>query len=247
MTEQITMSDVQFQGLLESDSENERRKFFKICLSANTVVEKRVFEGKKPLEKQLKDPSASTVSVRCRYCKVFGHSIDECKKLTRKAIDKSEPTRSKRNQFPNICGTPGYVRSKCPKCNVSKYAFINFSEFSVNAISPSPRPIVFIDVFNSRGFGILHTGAKQIVASRSLYQVLKENNKTFVRDRVVVKLADGSNTQQDVMVTTVNVLLKNRVIPTKLIILANSQVQSTLLEIEFMQNSEMVIDVAQGK
>ncbi|KAK4874667.1 hypothetical protein RN001_014027 [Aquatica leii] len=149
-----------------------------------TVVEKRVFEDKKPGEKPLKDPSASKVTGRCRYCKVFGHSTDECKKLARKAIDKSEPTTSLKTESISQhvdttlsstiscfgCGTPGYVRSKCPKCNVSESASasINFSEFSVNAISPSPRPIVFIDVFNSHGFGILDTGAKQSVASQSL-------------------------------------------------------------------------------
>ncbi|KAF5300273.1 hypothetical protein FQA39_LY11130 [Lamprigera yunnana] len=93
-------------------------------------------------------------------------------------------------------------------------------------------------VFDAHGFVIFDTGAKQSVASESLYRIPERNKQRFVNDRDLVKLADGSNSMQVILSTTVDVRMVDRVIQTKFIVLPYTQVQSTLLGIDFIQDAQ---------
>ncbi|KAF5291155.1 hypothetical protein FQA39_LY14397 [Lamprigera yunnana] len=137
-------------------------------------------------------------------------------------------------------GTPGYIRSKCSKCTTVTPKSINFSVFSA-AKSPDTisRRFRCARIWNRR-----YTGAKQSVARESLYRILERNKQRFVNDRALVKLADGSNSMRDILTTTVDVRMVDRVIQKKFIVLPYTQVQSTLLGIDFIQDAQIVLDAA---
>ncbi|KAF5291143.1 hypothetical protein FQA39_LY14385 [Lamprigera yunnana] len=259
MTDQtVTMSNNRFQVLLQS--------FHKANLSVSAPKHARSLEDHfrdvlsemRPIEEK-----KTKICSRCVHCKAYGHVVDGCQKLAIKSTESAEsskplpaikesPTTSKAaSPSPSLscfgCSTPGYIRSKCPKCNTVTAKSINFSVFSAGGISPRNQPVLFIDVFDAHRFGIVNTGAKQSVASKSLYRIVERNKQRFVNDRALVKLSDGSNSMQDILTTTVDVRMVDRVIQTKFIVLPYAQVQLTLLSIDFIQDEQIVLDAARGK
>ncbi|KAF5272279.1 hypothetical protein FQA39_LY18803 [Lamprigera yunnana] len=65
---------------------------------------------------------------------------------------------------------------------------------SIDKIPPRSRSVLSVGVIGSRG-----------ISSRSLYKIMLERNRTFSRENCMVKIADGCNTKQDVLVTTLDV------------------------------------------
>ncbi|XP_067216379.1 activity-regulated cytoskeleton associated protein 2-like [Linepithema humile] len=99
-------------------------------------------EVKETRAEENNDTSKQTISfrkhesrLRCKYCKSFGHTVDECMNLKKKQ-ENSPTTTSKKDKTdsdtddaqansqrsrPTVtcfgCGNPGYLRKECPKCN----------------------------------------------------------------------------------------------------------------------------------
>lgn len=91
----------------------------------------------------------------------------------------------------------------------------------------------------------LDTEAKCCVASQSLFAVLKGNGQSFTNKRMRIALADGNPRVREVMITTADVHLEGRTIPTLFIVLLNSTDDRTLLGIDFLEDAWIVINTPQ--
>lgn len=130
------------------------------------------------------------------------------------------------------CKRLGYIKSNCPSCSNATNS-LDFCSLDglVPTISPKPRPL--LDISGLIGTGIVDTAAKQSVASNTLYEALKRAGVQFVSSSTSIKLADGTVRDLDAMVTTVNVMLQNRCIPT------------TFIGIDFLASAGLNLEIGQ--
>lgn len=146
---------------------------------------------------------------RCAYCKNPGH-VNE-RKLASKQVNLSnegvtqqqspllKPLQSASHAQsvstnPTIltcygCGTPGYIKTNCPRCSpsTSASALGFFSSDSTKekesqvgshraTLVPQPRPLLVVDILGVKGIGLIDTAAKQSIAGHTLYEILKEKD-----------------------------------------------------------------------
>ncbi|KAG5897889.1 hypothetical protein JTB14_000769 [Gonioctena quinquepunctata] len=136
------------------------------------------------------------------------------------------------------CGKPGYIRSDCPTCTVVESSSMDFLS-SDYLVSPRPRPIMHVDILGHHGQG----AAKQSVAGRMLCALLKQVSQTFSQECIMVKFTEGQDKMESVLVTCVDVRVKDRIVPTKLIIFADAP-NKTLFGIDFIRNAEIILEVS---
>ncbi|KAG6449370.1 hypothetical protein O3G_MSEX006038 [Manduca sexta] len=107
------------------------------------------------------------------------------------------------------------------------------------------RPILGIEILDTRGMALLDTGAKGCVAGSSLYSLLKKKNYPCKEVTRRIRLADGSAQMRQVLVTNLEVKIKqNQPILTEFIIFPNTLCSETLLGIDFINAAGLVIDFA---
>lgn len=109
---------------------------------------------------------------------------------------------------------------------------------------PRARPVLFVEILGSHGRGYIDSGAKLSVAGRKLYEIFQNKRQTFTSDVLTMRLADGTCTRKDVLITKVVVQLKERSIPTTFVILPESD-NYTLFGIDFIQDAKIVVNAAQ--
>ncbi|KAJ8712243.1 hypothetical protein PYW07_005085 [Mythimna separata] len=192
----------------------------------------------------------------CTYCKQFGHLKDNCRRLA--ARQTTAPTTDEDRRPgpsgitpPSItcfgCGTPGVVRSKCPKCTSVVPKSENVSLQSVNShqvIDSRVRPIVDVNICGVQGKFLLDTGARHSVGSVSLRKVLDSNGFHYDNVFLELKFADGRISAQYVDVAVVNVTALGMTLPVKFVMLPNST--ESLLGMNFIQDIGMIIDFSSG-
>lgn len=248
-------------------------------------IEEEFYEDENQLKEKVQNVGLETF---CKYCKKKGHVIEECRKKPKdsKSFNKSkteklgnsaqEPTKSTYSCYG--CGTPGYVRSTCPKCSSSSFSsnksppaafsastvdFHNplaaefdsvslscsISEYNIlgTTLSPKPRPVLNISILGSNGCGIIDTAAKLSIASLSLYKILLDKGATFESQDLNIVLADGIQKQQQILFTKTDVVLEGRMIPTTFIVLPGAVNTKTLLGIDFIKNSRIIMDFAKNQ
>ncbi|KAJ8952036.1 hypothetical protein NQ317_010588 [Molorchus minor] len=206
---------------------------------------------------------------RCQYCKYIGHTKDECRKLSAKSEEKpkheistygqgseqpttssstSKPIEDTANAKPPIqcykCGKPGYIRSKCPKCNGTETATLDFLSLDT-LIAPRSRPIFEVSILGYHGAGLIDTAAKQSVAGSMLYDIFKKENQRFEEEQIIVKLADGNAKEEMVLVTHQDVILQGRSIATKFIIFPEAT-NFTLFGIDFLQDAQVILNLGEN-
>ncbi|KAJ8915338.1 hypothetical protein NQ315_008224 [Exocentrus adspersus] len=214
-------------------------------------------------------PADASKRIKCNFCKFFGHTKEECRKLNYKkenpqqasTIGKTDPkpvtavtattaqtalSTSSSTIRCFGCSKPGYVRSNCPDCRTptsSASSSIDFCslESTTKTISPKARPVLPIQILTSNGTGMIDTAARQSVASASLCKVLENAGHEFSYDQLRIRLADGTVKDSNVRITTVDVNLQGRSIPTTFICLPTAEI--TLLGIEFLSTADISIDV----
>ncbi|XP_049878826.1 uncharacterized protein LOC126375782 [Pectinophora gossypiella] len=108
------------------------------------------------------------------------------------------------------------------------------------------RPILCVDILGSRGTALIDTAAKCCVAGHSLFKLLKDKKQSFTQKQVAVKLADGVVHQRDVLVCSVDVSVtfKKKKVPIEFVIFPDADNNETLLGMDFLSASGMVIDFA---
>lgn len=194
----------------------------------------------------------------CLFCKRRGHDIEECRSkhnsFTKNVNDnkKNEKFRDTHKSMSQLkettlnteircysCQKPGFIKSNCPDCN-NKTTVIS----SISTIHETlhDRPLVYINIFNNLGSAFLDTAAKTSVAGFELYQMFKEYNVQFVKSTTNITLADGSSKRSKILKANVCVDLEGKLINTNFIIFPNKTNSRTLLGIDFIKNSKLILD-----
>ncbi|KAI5637221.1 hypothetical protein NE865_10118 [Phthorimaea operculella] len=205
----------------------------------------------------------------CGYCKIYGHVRENCSRL----INKSVGNENSANVVPQIncygCGRPGVVSVPnfdqvnvpnfdpvCDQVSVPNFDQVNVANFDpvsdhvISAVyaryayaTPTPRPILTIEICGYTGTGFIDSAAKCCVAGSKLYSLLKGLNHPFTRRRVNVKLADGDSGPRNVLVARVEVHVSfDRVVITEFVIFPDAQDNDTLLGVNFLAAAGMVVD-----
>ncbi|KAJ8968749.1 hypothetical protein NQ317_012697 [Molorchus minor] len=203
---------------------------------------------------------------RCQYCKYIGHTKDECSGTASREASRpqvstsssseqlttssstSKPIEDTANAKPPIqcykCGKPGYIRSKCPKCNGTETASLDFLSLDT-LIAPRSRPIFEVSILGYHSAGLIDTAAKQSVAGSMLYDIFKKENQRFEEEQIIVKLADGNAKEEMVLVTHQDVILQGRSIATKFIIFPEAT-NFTLFGIDFLQDAQVILNLGEN-
>ncbi|XP_052738593.1 uncharacterized protein LOC128198270 [Bicyclus anynana] len=238
-------------------------KSFEDLLKAARGVERTLAEKKLLTVEKTEQITPTTMTgthkkPRCSFCRVMGHSAEQCRKLKRKEGD-TRPTIVKMEavtQAPSPsapkyscygCGTPNVVRSNCPNCHknkVSGSAEIGFCSLNVNTDARS-RPVVYINVEGIQGTAYIDTCAKSSIASYTLYMLLKGKGYQFKSEFMTLVLADGVRKQELVLTTKAMVTLCNKAIKTTFLVMPDKKENCTLLGVGFIQDAGIVINLPQ--
>ncbi|KAF2890339.1 hypothetical protein ILUMI_15833 [Ignelater luminosus] len=135
-------------------------------------------------ERQIENSVNRTERPKCRYCKNFGHTIEQCRKLSKsndnvptgairieakaERVEKSD-TQKKATFYCFGCGAPGVIKSACSKCKSSStinketsVSTIDIFSFDLEqSLRPRERPVLLVDVNGCVGYGLIDIGARQ--------------------------------------------------------------------------------------
>ncbi|XP_033222826.1 uncharacterized protein LOC117176682 [Belonocnema kinseyi] len=216
--------------------------------------------------------SSKPNSKKCKFCKVFGHATDECRRFKKKLEKESDSVKNENisdakssentklatqpSTNPTIkcfgCDTPGYVRRNCPKCNKNaeiKTASTNLESCTLDCTEKETRtrsrPKVPIKILGSHGTGFLDSCAGNSVSGYSLYQLLIKKGQEFEKVSVKVGFADGEKSNREILIAELKVTLMDKEIPTTVIIFPEAQNSVTLLGIDFLEDAEIIINAPQ--
>ena len=234
-------------------------KSFDELLSRAKEIERNIAEKEKHFHSEQEKSEKPKKKIRCNYCKLIGHTIDVCRKRLAADRGKTEPAKMKDNppihlDVPNLrtklvcygCGEPGFVRSRCPKCNINKDSSVNISFCSIDTnIDIRRRSVLPINVDGYEEMAYVDTCAKTSVASFNMYTYLKEKGYTFKEEIMLVTLADGITKRQIVLTVKVPVSLYNRTILTSFIVLPQAKNNKTLLGVGFIEDANLELNLPQ--
>ncbi|GFV81760.1 retrovirus-related Pol polyprotein from transposon 17.6 [Trichonephila clavipes] len=88
------------------------------------------------------------------------------------------------------CGTPGVIKSKCPKCtraNEMETAVNCMTLFNLNS-NLYPTSVIVLKIFGEK---IADTGASHTIAGEKMFKFLQEHDVTFTNKRISFMMADG--------------------------------------------------------
>lgn len=198
--------------------------------------------------------------IRCAYCKIFGHHINDCKKK-QKLVEKPNTSGPNVNAYslrPAVscygCGAPGVIRSKCTRCSsttsdVKPATTVKTENFCGVDIEQSPipkkfgRPVLPVRILGYNGVAIADTGATRSIAGETLYELLKRHCQ-FSKQNLSISLADGKEANQEVLTTNIEIELASKCIPMEIIVLPNAKRNNTLLGIDFLKKAEVCLDTS---
>lgn len=202
-------------------------------------------------------------SSRCSFCRKYGHLKDDCRKLQARSAacptQASPPPAATPKAGPSTlrcygCNFPGVLRSTCPNCtkaapstSTASVEFCSLRGDNAMSVPPPissiPRPAINIDIFGHSGLALIDTAAKQSVIGTSLYRLLVQINHRFEQRELNIAYADGQIIPSSVLITTLDVKLMGRSIPTTFIVLPKATCNRTLLGIDFLRTAGLVIDI----
>ncbi|KAJ8954459.1 hypothetical protein NQ317_017147, partial [Molorchus minor] len=105
------------------------------------------------------------------------------------------------------------------------------------------KPLLPISISNISGVGFADSGAQISIAGSTLYDLLKHKGYTFEESQVHLSYADGVVREENVLTTSVDVGIKDRVVPFKFTILPHLQNNHTLLGVDFFKKAKVVLNI----
>ncbi|GFT46870.1 transposon Ty3-G Gag-Pol polyprotein [Nephila pilipes] len=144
------------------------------------------------------------------------------------------------------CGTSGFIRAKCPNCTAepktesSRFEFLEASSCFVTTASVST---VYLRINGIFGKACADTGSSHSIAGESLYTLLKDEGAKFRNGTMCISLAYGQRSTEDVLITTVTIEIEGRKFDQELIALPNAKRNRTLLGIDFLKKSGIMLDL----
>lgn len=238
----------------ENHNQNKTQKYCKYChIKGHEISECR---------KRLKSQSVTTSSSQEPSNK--SHSL--AKALPEIKIENRPPIKC------YGCNEPGVIKSNCKKCNNKQtsafsadltpnsefvevgieeelsntFGSLAFSSLSCN-ITPQPRPQIIIKVLGVNGIALLDTAAKSCIASDSLTSIFVKHNLDFESVDLPVSLADGTVKVLKSHIYNVNITLKDKIIPTTFISFPTGKVKHSLLGIDFIKNTNLILNFSNSK
>ncbi|KAJ0179560.1 hypothetical protein K1T71_005272 [Dendrolimus kikuchii] len=182
---------------------------------------------------------------KCIYCKIFGHTVEECLKKPKNKFTESGPVSqaSKNTELHCYgCGQVGVIRSNCNKCKVAQN--LKKPEFHtvLSYDNISTQPLIEIKVVGRYGLAILDTGATHSIASPMLYRILTDAGISFKTCSRTIGLADGSQQEHAALECEVAVWVKDQAILTTFMVLPNAETR-TLLGRDFIMQAKILLDL----
>jgi hypothetical protein len=238
-----------FAELLEKarvveQSERESRK----TLQEAAALEKR---GRK---------SQGNRSIKCEYCRNFGHEEHECRKkqrdvakgqtasTTRSAPRPAKTAAEKKQIYCYGCHRPGVYRNNCPTCSGPNSGVSNeICALTVHCVVPRLSPTVLVSIADLQESAIIDTAACNIVARADLYKHLLATGHPTQKLVVAVTFADENTKTLYVPTVQAIVKLADHEIRTTFVVLSESDSTRTLLGADFIEDSKLVLDLSSRK
>ncbi|GFV26769.1 uncharacterized protein TNCV_5000531 [Trichonephila clavipes] len=120
---------------------------------------------------------------------------------------------------------------------------LNQSNFYSFSSESNPISIIQISICNTEAAVCADTGATHLVAGEKLYHLLKQKGLNFEEKTMQMTLADGRTQTTEILTTSVDISIQGKVIPTELLILKNARGNRTLLGIDFLTATGIVLDL----
>lgn len=204
---------------------------------------------------------------RCNYCNHLGHIKSECRKFAKenntgelnysrdsaKSLNESSQS-TLRGTPPKIacygCGSQGFIRSNCPKCNAKTSADSNSimsTEFMCNSFDDTSnaitRPLVPIKVYGHNGFGFIDTGAKTSVAGSMLAKILLKEEVPYSECNLLMTLADGVQREVQAQIFEVPVTLQHKIVQVRFVSVPEHVASRTLLGVDFVTTANIILNI----
>lgn len=249
-----------------------REKFNTFSELLDLAREAEETRAEKPKENDVKSEKTlkQETRPRCKFCKNFGHVVEDCSSLQKKQgtapskgtatvpskLEKNESSDEDTSQTsarlrPVVtcygCSKPGYLRKDCPQCSIKITASEDKIDFCVMDTSDireeyRRRPILDVEIQGSKGIGLIDTAAKLSVAGHSLYTILAKKGQVFSNSNLRIGLADGTSSEEDVLIANVDVRLAGRNINTTFIALPYARNNRTLFGMDFIEKAGIILD-----
>ncbi|GBM90510.1 hypothetical protein AVEN_215771-1 [Araneus ventricosus] len=140
------------------------------------------------------------------------------------------------------CGYPGFIKSKCPKCSPKKDG-AHVNAIQVFTCFTLPVALLDIEMYEATGTVCADTGASQSVGGELMFNFLQKRGQKFIEIDLAVCLADGQQFTSTVLKTTVPITVHGRTFRTNLIFLPHAKGNRTLLGVDFLRQSGIVMDM----
>ncbi|GFS79601.1 transposon Ty3-G Gag-Pol polyprotein [Nephila pilipes] len=127
-----------------------------------------------------------------------------------------------------------------PKTESSRFEFLEASSCSFTTASVST---VYLRINGIFGKVCADTGSSHSIAGETLYTLLKDEGAKFQNGTMCISLADGQRSTEDVLITTVTLEIEGRKFDQELIALPNAKRNRTLLGIDFLKKSGIMLDL----
>ncbi|GFU04449.1 retrovirus-related Pol polyprotein from transposon 17.6 [Trichonephila clavipes] len=147
------------------------------------------------------------------------------------------------------CGTPGFLKSKCPKCtraNEMETAVNCMTSFNLNS-NLYPTSEIALKIFGEKIAVCGDTGASHTIAGEKMFKFLQEHDVTFTNKRISFMMADGIRQTIMTLSTVVDLYIEDKVIATEFLVLPEAKGNKTLLGLDFLNAAGIVLDVQGGK
>ncbi|GFV36863.1 transposon Ty3-I Gag-Pol polyprotein [Trichonephila clavipes] len=147
------------------------------------------------------------------------------------------------------CGTPGVIKSKCPKCtraNEMETAVNCMTLFSLNS-NLYPTSVIVLKIFGEKIAVCADTGASHTITGEKMFKFLQEHDVTFTNKRISFMMADGIRQTIMALSTAVDLYIEGKVIATEFLVLPDAKGNKTLLGLYFLNAAGIVLDVQVGK
>lgn len=183
---------------------------------------------------------------QCDYCKNFGHIKTNCRNY---AADQQKAT-YKLHCYG--CGTPGYIRSQCPKCQNQKDSN-NLTQRTHNSnvdvlytevdFASTSRPMLEVTIAGKHGLAFIDTGARNSMAGSVLFEYFCKTGLPYEETDLQMVLADGLMRKVRARLFEVEVFVQGRQIITTFFAIPDHIKSKTLLGIDFILKAQIIINI----
>ncbi|CAB3247287.1 unnamed protein product [Arctia plantaginis] len=189
-------------------------------------------------------------ALRCTFCGKRGHAVEVCRK--RLAEIKKETMATNNVTSKDLikcygCGAPGVYRSRCGTYKNKELPPkpVAFYTMETTMKNQSKIPTIEIVVNGENGYAHIDTAARTSIAGTQLYKSLVRKGTQFAECTAEIILADGNRKTSKLLTAEVNICIGQRNLPISFTVLPEAKDNRTLLGIDFLESSGIVLNLPQ--